>query len=79
MEENAVEGHAGLCPGQLAVPVDQVGMWLVEDAAVAVRPQGVDVMAGDGFDAMVEWGHRTPDCCRRGVRGHRRDSVVQRA
>jgi hypothetical protein len=79
VEEDAVEGHAGLGPCQLAVPVDQVGMCLIEDAAVAVSPQGVDVLAGNGFDAMVERGHRTPDCCRRGVRGHRRGSVVQRA
>ncbi|MFI5820242.1 hypothetical protein ACIA8I_14135 [Streptomyces rishiriensis] len=75
VEEAEVEGDGGLGLGQLAVLVDQVGMWLVEDAAVAVGPQGVDVVAGDGFEAVVERGDRTPGWCRRGFRGHRRGSV----
>ncbi|MFJ9216532.1 hypothetical protein ACIRJL_10395 [Streptomyces sp. NPDC102383] len=41
--------------------IDQVGMRLVDNAAVVVGPQGVDVVAGDSFEAVVERGDRTPD------------------
>ncbi|WDI21607.1 hypothetical protein PS783_30155 [Streptomyces enissocaesilis] len=42
------------------MPVDQLGVWLVEGAAVAVGPQGVVVVAGDRFEAVVELRDRTP-------------------
>lgn len=45
VEQLEVEGDADLGVGQGAVPVDQLGVWLVEGAAVAVGPQGVDVVA----------------------------------
>lgn len=55
-----MEDDASLGPGQLPVPVHQLGVLLVEDAAVAVGPQGVDVVPGGGFEAMVERGDQTP-------------------
>ncbi len=70
-----MEDDASLGLGQLPVPLHQLGVLLVEDAAGAVGPQGVDVVPGGGFEAMVERGDRTPGGCRRGFRGHRRRSV----
>ncbi|MDQ1012097.1 hypothetical protein QFZ82_006582 [Streptomyces sp. V4I23] len=46
--------NSGLGLGQLAVPVHQTGVPLVEDSAVAVNPQGGDVVAGRGLDAVVQ-------------------------
>nr|WP_319020124.1 hypothetical protein [Streptomyces sp. C8S0] len=66
VEEREVERDADLGPGQLAVLVDQVGVRFVENTAVAKGPQRVDVMTGDGFDAVVERRNRTPVCWRRG-------------
>lgn len=54
VEQLEVEGDADLRAGQRAVPVDQLGVRFVEDAAVTVGPQGVDVVAGDRFDAVVK-------------------------
>ncbi|MFF0165420.1 hypothetical protein [Streptomyces prasinus] len=48
VEQLEVEGDADLGVGQRAVPINQLGVWFVEGAAVAVGPQGVDVVAGDG-------------------------------
>lgn len=60
VEEAQMEDDASLGLGQLPVPVHQLGVLLVEDAAVAVGPQGVDVVPSGGFEAMVERGDRTP-------------------
>ncbi|GAB2331299.1 hypothetical protein STREPTOSP366_64480 [Streptomyces variabilis] len=54
VEQLEVEGDADLGVGQRAMPVGQLGVWFVEGAAVAVGPQGVDVVTGDRFDAVVE-------------------------
>lgn len=43
-EEPKVESDADLGIGQFSVPVDQLRVRFVEDAAVAVGPQGVDVV-----------------------------------
>ncbi|WAX77048.1 hypothetical protein [Streptomyces sp. KMM 9044] len=48
VEQLEVEGDADLCVGRRAVPVNQLGVWFVEGVAVAVGPQGVDAVAGDG-------------------------------
>ncbi|MEV7064319.1 hypothetical protein AB0N97_16125 [Streptomyces collinus] len=56
VEEAQVEDNAILGLGQLPVPVHQLGVLLVENAAVAVGPQGADVVPGGGFEAMVERG-----------------------
>ncbi|MBT2409373.1 hypothetical protein J7I94_02150 [Streptomyces sp. ISL-12] len=54
MQESAVKGDAALGVGQFTVTVDQCGVGLVQEPGVSVGPQGVDVMAGGGLDAVVE-------------------------
>ncbi|WP_319667621.1 hypothetical protein [Streptomyces ipomoeae] len=54
VQDLSVKGHAGLGLGQLAVQVHQTCVRLVEDAAVAIGPEGVYVVAGHGLYAAVE-------------------------
>ncbi|MCZ0974391.1 hypothetical protein O1L55_30300 [Streptomyces albulus] len=54
VEQGAVEGHRCFGLGQRAVSVGQKGLSLVEEAAVAVVPQGVDVVARGCLHAGVE-------------------------
>ncbi|GAA2672597.1 hypothetical protein GCM10010400_38230 [Streptomyces aculeolatus] len=64
MQNAEVEVHTGPRPGQRIVLVDEAGMRLVEDAAVAVGPQCGKAVAGDGFDAISQWRFRFPAGCR---------------
>lgn len=54
VKHDAIEGHAGRGVDELAVDVDQPGVWLVERATVSAGPEGVDVRTGGSLDPTVQ-------------------------